>query len=171
MTKQYYRGAKACVLAFSTTDRASFEAIEKWNEKVLHECEEGICRVLIQNKIDLFSERVIEDAEAESLAERLQVKFFKASVKNNFNVDAIFTHLAVQYMELKNLQKQQQEQLLAQKKKEQQAKTGKRRNRNSRRGSLQQANNGDFTDRPFNLEKVSRRVDQTKNRFWNPNCC
>jgi Ras-related protein Rab-23 len=171
MTKQYYRGAKACVLAFSTTDRASFEAIEKWNEKVLHECEEGICRVLIQNKIDLFSERVIEDSEAESLAERLQVKFFKASVKNNFNVDAIFTHLAVQYMELKNLQKQQQEQLLAQRKKEQQAKTGKKRNRNSTRGSLQQANNGDFTDRPFNLEKASRRVDQTKNRFWNPNCC
>ena len=34
ITKAYYRGAQACVLAFSTTDRDSFEAIQSWKKKV-----------------------------------------------------------------------------------------------------------------------------------------
>lgn len=33
ITKAYYRGAQACVVAFSTTDRASFEAVRKWKKK------------------------------------------------------------------------------------------------------------------------------------------
>lgn len=34
ITKAYYRGAQACVLAFSTTDRMSFEAVKDWKMKV-----------------------------------------------------------------------------------------------------------------------------------------
>ena len=34
ITKAYYRGAQACVIAFSTTDRDSFEAVKKWKKKV-----------------------------------------------------------------------------------------------------------------------------------------
>lgn len=34
ITKAYYRGAQACVLAFSTTDRDSFEAAHSWKLKV-----------------------------------------------------------------------------------------------------------------------------------------
>lgn len=34
ITKAYYRGAQACVVAFSTTDRASFDAVRKWKKKV-----------------------------------------------------------------------------------------------------------------------------------------
>lgn len=35
ITKAYYRGAQACVLAFSTTDRNSFDALCDWKRKVL----------------------------------------------------------------------------------------------------------------------------------------
>lgn len=34
ITKAYYRGAQACVVAFSTTDRDSFTAVRKWKKKV-----------------------------------------------------------------------------------------------------------------------------------------
>lgn len=34
ITKAYYRGAQACVLAFSTVDRDSFEAAHAWKLKV-----------------------------------------------------------------------------------------------------------------------------------------
>lgn len=34
ITKAYYRGAQACVLAFSTTDRNSFDALWDWKRKV-----------------------------------------------------------------------------------------------------------------------------------------
>jgi Ras-related protein Rab-23 len=51
-------GAGACVLAFSTTDRASFEAVEKWKKKVEAECG-TIPMVLIQNKVDLIDRAVL----------------------------------------------------------------------------------------------------------------
>ena len=55
ITKAYYRGAQACVVAFSTIDRASFDAVQKWKKKVEDECG-AIPMVLVQNKIDLVHE-------------------------------------------------------------------------------------------------------------------
>jgi GTPase SAR1 family protein len=34
LTKQYYRNANGCVLAFSTVDKDSYDAIENWKRKV-----------------------------------------------------------------------------------------------------------------------------------------
>ena len=44
ITKAYYRGAQACVLVFSTTDRESFLAIEGWKQKV---SESSDCHVIV----------------------------------------------------------------------------------------------------------------------------
>uniref|UniRef100_A0A3Q3WM72 Ras-related protein Rab-23 n=1 Tax=Mola mola TaxID=94237 RepID=A0A3Q3WM72_MOLML len=86
ITKAYYRGAQACVLVFSTTDRESFQAIDSWREKV--EAEVGdIPTVLVQNKIDLLEETVIKNEEAEALAKRLKLRFYRASVKEDLNVN------------------------------------------------------------------------------------
>ncbi|XP_038656589.1 ras-related protein Rab-23 isoform X2 [Scyliorhinus canicula] len=86
ITKAYYRGAQACVLVFSTTDRESFEAIPSWKEKV--EAEVGnIPTVLVQNKIDLLDETVLKNEEAEALAKKLKLRFYRASVKEDLNVN------------------------------------------------------------------------------------
>lgn len=58
ITKAYYRGAQACVLTFSTTDRCSFEAVKDWKKKVENECGE-IPTVLVQNKIDMMDQTVV----------------------------------------------------------------------------------------------------------------
>ena len=34
----YYLGAEVCVLTFSTTDKASLDAVEKWKAKVQYIC-------------------------------------------------------------------------------------------------------------------------------------
>ena len=59
ITKAYYRGAQACVVAFSTTDRASFDAVKKWKRKVEDECGH-IPMVMVQNKIDLLHESQVD---------------------------------------------------------------------------------------------------------------
>uniref|UniRef100_A0A3P9MM68 Ras-related protein Rab-23 n=2 Tax=Oryzias latipes TaxID=8090 RepID=A0A3P9MM68_ORYLA len=85
ITKAYYRGAQACVLVFSTTDRESFQSIQTWKEKV--EAEVGdVPTVLVQNKIDLLEETVIKNEEAEALAKRLKLRFYRTSVKEDLNV-------------------------------------------------------------------------------------
>lgn len=63
ITKAYYRGAQACVVAFSTIDRSSFEAVRKWKSKVEEECGGvgmgNIPMVLVQNKIDLMHQSAV----------------------------------------------------------------------------------------------------------------
>lgn len=97
VTRTYYRGGNACVLAFSTTDRGSFEMVEKWRAKVISECGE-IPMILIQNKVDLIDQAVVTPEEAEGLAKKLKVKFYRTSVKDGLNVNEIFEYLAEQYV-------------------------------------------------------------------------
>jgi Ras-related protein Rab-23 len=87
-----------CVLVFSTVDSKSFEAIESWKAKVEDECESNVLTVLVQNKIDLLDEAAYSHEEVEELVHKLNVKLFRTSVKENFNVDPIFDYLAKTFL-------------------------------------------------------------------------
>ena len=69
LTRRYYRGASACVLAFATNNRESFEAIRKWRKAVSDECGDEITTVLIQTKTDLIDQAEVNELEVEALAE------------------------------------------------------------------------------------------------------
>ncbi|XP_077345634.1 ras-related protein Rab-23-like isoform X2 [Lithobates pipiens] len=97
ITKAYYRGAQSCVLVFSTTDRESFEAVPSWREKVMAEVGD-IPTVLVQNKIDLLDDTV-KNEEAEALAKRLKLRFYRTSVKEDLNVTEVFKYLADKYLQ------------------------------------------------------------------------
>ncbi|KAF7995461.1 hypothetical protein HCN44_006568 [Aphidius gifuensis] len=74
ITAAYYRGAHACVLAFS-------------------ECGE-IPTVLVQNKIDLVEQCQVDPEEAERLGRALGCKLLRTSVKEDVGVVSVFRHLA-----------------------------------------------------------------------------
>ncbi|XP_015598647.1 ras-related protein Rab-23 isoform X1 [Cephus cinctus] len=93
ITAAYYRGAHACVLAYSATDRDSFDAIPSWKLKVENECGE-IPTVLVQNKMDLIDQCVIDPEEAERLGRALGCKLLRTSVKEDVGVVGVFRHLA-----------------------------------------------------------------------------
>ncbi|XP_072711325.1 ras-related protein Rab-23 isoform X1 [Ciconia boyciana] len=92
------KGAQACVLVFSTTDRESFKAIPTWKEKVVTEVGD-IPTVLVQNKIDLLDDSCIKHEEAEALAKKLKLRFYRASVKEDLNVTEVFKYLADKYLQ------------------------------------------------------------------------
>lgn len=98
ITKAYYRGAQACVIAFSTTDHASFEAVKKWKRKVEDECGH-VPMVLVQNKIDLLHESQVDSHEVEKFARNTGLKLFRTSVKENLNIGRVFQHLAERHIE------------------------------------------------------------------------
>ncbi|XP_002732916.1 ras-related protein Rab-23-like [Saccoglossus kowalevskii] len=97
ITKSYYRGAQACVLAFSTVDRASFDAVESWKKKVEDEVG-NIPMVLVQNKIDLVDNALIDHEEADALAKKLKLRFYRTSVKEDLNVNDVFRYLSDRYL-------------------------------------------------------------------------
>lgn len=97
ITKAYYRGAQACVLAFSTVDHASYAEVPKWRNQVLKECGD-IPMVLVQNKIDLIDSATVTKDEAEGLSKRLKLRLYRTSVKEDFNVSTVFEYLAKCYI-------------------------------------------------------------------------
>mmetsp|Transcript_97017 Transcript_97017/g.278789 ORF Transcript_97017/g.278789 Transcript_97017/m.278789 type:complete len:254 (-) Transcript_97017:182-943(-) len=97
ITRTYYKGAGACILAFSTTDRDSFDAIESWYKKVSDECG-NICMVLVQNKVDLLDQAVMEKEEVEKIAKKLRLKLYRTCVKDDMNVSEVFQHLGKEFI-------------------------------------------------------------------------
>jgi len=93
LTRNYYRGAQACVIVFSTTDRASFVAVESWKEKVEREVQ-SLPIVIVQNKVDQIESAVMTPKEAEDLSRKLGLKLYRTCVKENSNVDNVFEMLA-----------------------------------------------------------------------------
>lgn len=97
ITRTYYKGAGACILAFSTTDRASFDAIESWYKKVTEECG-NIVMVLVQNKVDLMDDAVMEAREVEYMAQKLRLKLYRTCVKDDLNVSDVFAYLGSEFV-------------------------------------------------------------------------
>jgi Ras-related protein Rab-23 len=97
ITRTYYKGAGACILAFSTTDRPSFEAIETWHSKVREECG-NIVMVLVQNKVDLMDDAAMEAREVEYLAKKLRLKLYRTCVKDDLNVSEVFQYLGSEFV-------------------------------------------------------------------------
>mmetsp|Transcript_20202 Transcript_20202/g.51171 ORF Transcript_20202/g.51171 Transcript_20202/m.51171 type:complete len:249 (-) Transcript_20202:284-1030(-) len=93
ITRGYYRGAGAAVIAFSTTDRASFEAVSMWKNKVESECGD-IAMAMVQNKVDLVDHAVVSPEEVEALARKLGLRLYRTCVKENINVTEVFVYLA-----------------------------------------------------------------------------
>ncbi|PFH33384.1 small rab-related GTPase [Besnoitia besnoiti] len=98
ITRAYYRGAGAAVIVFSTTDRASFNAVKEWHRKIKEECGEAIC-VLVQNKIDLLDQAAVTPAEIEELRQQLNVRLFRTSVKENISIDDVFNYIGCAYLD------------------------------------------------------------------------
>eukprot|EP00292_Cryptomonas_paramecium_P022977 CAMPEP_0113673774 /NCGR_PEP_ID=MMETSP0038_2-20120614/7040_1 /TAXON_ID=2898 /ORGANISM="Cryptomonas paramecium" /LENGTH=193 /DNA_ID=CAMNT_0000590261 /DNA_START=56 /DNA_END=634 /DNA_ORIENTATION=- /assembly_acc=CAM_ASM_000170 len=97
ITKQYYRNANGCILAFSTVDRDSFEAVENWKRKVEEQVDK-IPMVLVQNKVDLIDQASMKNEEVEALAKKLKLKLYRTCVAENLNVDKVFEYLGEAYV-------------------------------------------------------------------------
>lgn len=93
ITRTYYRGAGAAVIAFSTTDLDSFKAVASWKDKITAECGD-IAMCLVQNKVDLIDRAVASADEVEAMARKLGLKLYRTCVKENINVTEVFMYLA-----------------------------------------------------------------------------
>merc|ERR1719483_446618 len=98
ITRAYYRGAQACVLAFSCVDRESFKSVGKWKRKVEEEWG-NIPMVLVMTKMDLLYRAEVYSFEVEKLSRNLGIRLVKTSVKENLNVHKVFYHLANEHLD------------------------------------------------------------------------
>jgi len=91
----YCRGARAAIICFDLTDRASFEIIQtKWIKKVADEAEQGCHICLVGTKADLvqagIATRAVRKEEVDALAAKHQADVFETSAKAGHGVGDIF---------------------------------------------------------------------------------
>ena len=102
LTRSYYRGAGACIVAYSITDRSSFTAVPAWVAKVREECG-MIPVVLVATKADLGEESSVTQEEATAQSLDLNLRLFRVSSKENINVNEVFYQLCFDYVRRRRL--------------------------------------------------------------------
>ena len=75
----YYRGADAIVMVYDVTNQESIRHINDWMAEVNRYAAPDTCKLLIGNKCDLESQRVVPTATAKSFAEELNIPFIETS--------------------------------------------------------------------------------------------
>ncbi|GAA6097383.1 ras-related protein ORAB-1 isoform X2 [Tachysurus ichikawai] len=94
ITSSYYRGAHGIIIVYDVTDQESFNNIKQWLEEIDRYACENVSKLLVGNKSDLTSKKVVDFTIAKEFAETLKIPFMETSAKNASNVEKAFLTMA-----------------------------------------------------------------------------
>jgi len=94
ITSSYYRGAHGIIIVYDVTDKESFNNVKHWINEIDKYAADGVNKLLVGNKCDLASKKVVAYDEAKELADSLGVRFMETSAKNAHNVEQAFQIMA-----------------------------------------------------------------------------
>uniref|UniRef100_A0A8C0ISE5 RAB37, member RAS onco family n=1 Tax=Chelonoidis abingdonii TaxID=106734 RepID=A0A8C0ISE5_CHEAB len=94
VTHAYYRDAQALLLFYDITSKMSFDNIRAWLTEIHEYAQKDVVIMLLGNKADVSSERVIKMEDGESLAREYGVPFMETSAKTGMNVELAFVAIA-----------------------------------------------------------------------------
>ncbi|KAK4396412.1 Ras-related protein RABC2a [Sesamum angolense] len=105
LTSSYYRGAQGIILVYDVTRRNSFTNLsDVWAKELeLYSTNQDCVKMLVGNKVDRESERVVSREEGLALAKELGCLFYECSAKTRENVEQCFEELALKIMEVPRL--------------------------------------------------------------------
>lgn len=94
VTHAYYRDAQALLLLYDITNQSSFDNIRAWLTEIHEYAQRDVVIMLLGNKADVSSERVIRSEDGEMLAKEYGVPFMETSAKTGMNVELAFLAIA-----------------------------------------------------------------------------
>jgi Ras-related protein Rab-2A len=92
ITKIFYRGAHAAILAYSVGMRSSFENLNDWLKEVRNSCSPDVQLFLIGNKSDISpAQREVTFEEALEFKQKNNLVYFtETSAKSGDNIEKLF---------------------------------------------------------------------------------
>merc|ERR1711916_36416 len=99
ITSSYYRGAHGIIVVYDVTDQESFNNVKQWLHEIDRYACENVNKLLVGNKSDLQSKKVVDTTTATEFAGQLGIPFLETSAKNATNVENAFMTMAA---EIKN---------------------------------------------------------------------
>lgn len=94
VTHAYYRDAHALLLLYDVTNKTSFDNIRAWLGEIREYAQDDVVIMLLGNKADCGSERVVRKEDGERLAREYNVAFMETSAKTGLNVELTFMAVA-----------------------------------------------------------------------------
>jgi len=105
ITSSYYRGAHGIIVVYDVTDQVSFNNVKQWLQEIDRYACENVNKLLVGNKCDLSTKKVVDYNTAKEFADGLGIPFLETSAKNATNVEQAFTTMAA---DIKNRNAQSQ---------------------------------------------------------------
>jgi len=90
ITMAYYRNAMGVLLVYDVTDRETFDNVRHWLKNIENNASEDIAIILIGNKTDKESQRVISYDEGSAMAKEISCPFFETSALTGSNIEEAF---------------------------------------------------------------------------------
>ncbi|MEJ1273533.1 RAB1B member RAS oncogene family [Cricetulus griseus] len=96
ITSSYYRGAHGIIVVYDVTDQESYANVKQWLQEIDRYASENVNKLLVGNKSDLTTKKVVDNTTAKEFADSLGVPFLETSAKNATNVEQAFMTMAAE---------------------------------------------------------------------------
>ncbi len=91
----FYKGAFGIIYVFDVTRPESLERLDGWRKEITKQIPEDTPSIILGNKVDLVTERLVSEADGKKVAEAFNSKgYFETSAKEGKNVNDGFKTLA-----------------------------------------------------------------------------
>ncbi len=91
--QSFYRGARGGLLVFDVTRRRTFINLERWRQESFEAIGMHVPVVVVANKVDLESSRVVSREEAEEYSQKIGSLYVESSALTGQNVEDAFVKL------------------------------------------------------------------------------
>merc|ERR1711976_1045516 len=96
ITSSYYRGAHGIIVVYDVTDQVSFNNVRQWLQEIERYACENVNKLIVGNKNDLTTKKVVDFNTAKEFADSLDIPFIETSAKNATNVEKAFMTMAAE---------------------------------------------------------------------------
>jgi len=90
ITSSYYRGAHGIIIVYDVTDQETFNNVNVWLNEIDRYASDNVIKLLVGNKSDLTSQKVVDYNTAKEFADRLNITLLETSAMNATNVEQVF---------------------------------------------------------------------------------
>ncbi|GAB5587620.1 Ras-related protein Rab-18-B [Umbelopsis nana] len=109
LTSSYYRGAQGVILVYDVSNRDTFDALQNWHTELkTYSSSPDVVKMIVGNKVDKESSRVVTYKEGAAMAQKLQTLFVECSAKTKVGVQEAFEELVQKIIETPSLWQKQQ---------------------------------------------------------------
>ncbi|XP_047980630.1 ras-related protein RABC1-like [Salvia hispanica] len=105
LTSSYYRGAQGVIMVYDVTRRDTFTNLSDiWAKEIdLYSTNQDCIKMLVGNKVDKDSERVVSKKEGIDFAREYGCLFIECSAKTRVNVEQCFEELVLKILDTPSL--------------------------------------------------------------------